>query len=901
MSEAPFPSSSASGPDVNRRHVLAGYAVILAGVILSVTAFSLVRHGETDRDLAMFQQRSQAVAAMVREGLQRHQETLYALRNLFHYSDEVSRTEFADAAHDLISRQKGVHALEWVARVPGSGRKEFEAAQREEGIENFRFWERANDGSFAPAQIRSDHFPVVFIEPATAGEPAFGFDLRSGTTWPILDRIAGTGELAASGRLPLITHRAGESGYVMELPVYHQPRLATDPDARRTRLRGYILGIFHLPEVLESFLQAEQDRALEVLFWDPSAAPERRLLHFYSESRNADGTSRPPHVADFLTGRHVTIPVTHGGRPWELWIRPSDNWLAQRSHVASWLTLALGLVVTAAIGSFVWEAMRRERWVGRLVGERTAELRAAQGALERDILRRQETERQLSSLISHLPGAAFRSAFDDHFTSQFASDGMLQLTGYSPDDLVSGRVHFADLVVPQDLAGLRAELAAAVANRTAFQAEFCIRDRAGGERHLLVRGRGVYSDDGALRFIEGLATEVTELKKANVEKMAIERKMLAAQKLESLGVLAGGIAHDFNNLLTAMLGNATLARFALTSGSPAAEHLNHIEQAARRAADLCQQMLAYAGKKQLRPISMRLSELVRSTAGLLRVTMHKNIRLELQLDDDLPTVQADAAQLQQIVMNLVINAADAIGTEPGEIRVTTFQQQVDSEYLRTALHAPELPAGWYIGLEVRDTGCGMSTETIERIFEPFFSTKSSGRGLGLAAVTGIVKSHRGALFVESEPGRGARFRLLLQASTPSSESATRAAERLVELVGAALIVDDEPSVCEVLSVLLTRSGMTTTIAASGDEALKIYAAREQGFDLVMLDLLMPGISGEETLRAIRQRNQKQRVVVMTGYTENEAVNRCEALGISAFVRKPFEMSALLEKLRTTLG
>jgi len=901
MSEPPLPSSPASNLDVTRRPVLAGYAVILAGVILSVTAFSLVRHGETERDLAAFQRRSQAVGARVREGLQRHQETLYALRNLFHYSDEVSRTEFAHAAHDLISRQKGVHALEWVARVPGSAREEFEAEQRRQGVENFRFWERADDRSVVPARIRPEYFPVVFIEPATENEPAFGFDLRSGRTWANLDRIAGTGELAASGQLPLITHRPGDSGYIMELPVYHEPRLAIDPDARRARLRGYILGIFHIPEVLKSFLEAEQDRALDVLFWDPSAAPDRQLLHFYTKSRNPHGRTRAPQVADFTTGMHVSIPITHAGRPWELWIRPSANWLAQRSHVASWLTLALGLVVTAAIASFVWGAMRRERWVVRLVAERTAELRAAQVALERDILRRQETERQLSSLISQLPGAAFRCAFDDHFTAHFASDGMLQLTGYPADDFISGRIHFADVVVPQDRAGLRAELTAAVSNRSAFQAEFRIRDRAGGERHLLVRGRGVYSDEGTLRFIEGLGTEVTELRKANIEKMAIERKMLAAQKLESLGVLAGGIAHDFNNLLTAMLGNATLARFALTPGSAAAEHLNHIEQAARRAADLCQQMLAYAGKKQVRPISMRLSELVRSTAGLLRVTMHKNIRLELQLDDDLPSVQADAAQLQQIVMNLVINAADAIGTEPGEIQVTTFRQQVDSDYLRTALHAPELPAGLYVGLEVKDTGCGMTTETIERIFEPFFSTKSSGRGLGLAAVTGIVKSHRGALFVESEPGRGSRFRLLLQASNSNLEGSTRAAERLVKLVGAALIVDDEPSVCEVLSVLLTRSGMTTTIANSGDEALKIYAAREQGFDLVMLDLLMPGLSGEETLREIRQRNQKQRVVVMTGYTENEAVNRCEALGISAFVRKPIEMAALLEKLRTTLG
>jgi PAS domain S-box-containing protein len=516
----------------------------------------------------------------------------------------------------------------------------------------------------------------------------------------------------------------------------------------------------------------------------------------------------------------------------------------------------------------------------------------------------QESRRQLSTLITQLPGAAFRCRFDEQLSALFVSDGMLALTGYPAEDYVSGRQHIAQLTVPEDRIGVRTAVGAAIRDRRPFEVEYRIRHQTGQEKWVLVRGRPIYDEGRTLRFVEGLAIDVTALKHAEQEKLSIERKLLAAQKLESLGVLAGGIAHDFNNILTSVLANASLARHDAASGKPVERSLEQIENAARRAADLCQQMLAYAGKGKIVSDRIDLSELVRGTTALLEVTLKKNARLDLRLAPGLPPVLADPTQLRQIVMNLVINAGDAITGPAGQITVTTFARQADAALLHSALGSPDLPPGTYAGLEVRDNGSGMAAETIARIFEPFFTTKFSGRGLGLSAVLGIVQSHRGALFVESQPGQGSTFRLLLPATTgPAVSSASPfppAAARSI-LHGTALIVDDEESVRSVAATVLELHGAAVLCAASGEEALELLRTHGAKVSVVLLDMTMPGIGGEETIRRMRMRNDRQPVILMSGYSETETMQRCAGLGVVRFIQKPFEIEALLAAAKTFLS
>ena len=515
----------------------------------------------------------------------------------------------------------------------------------------------------------------------------------------------------------------------------------------------------------------------------------------------------------------------------------------------------------------------------------------------------QENRRQLSNLISQLPGAAFRCRFDEKLTMLFASEGMLTLTGYPAEDFVMGRMLLPQLTVPADRPLIRSGVAQAITDRQPFEIEYRLAHRSGQEKWVLVRGRPIYDESGALRFLEGLAIDVTALKLAEQEKISIERKLLAAQKLESLGVLAGGIAHDFNNILTSVLANASLARHDAGAGRPVDRSLEQIEIAARRAADLCQQMLAYAGKGKIVTGRVNLSELVRGTAALLEVTLSKSTRLDLRLADNLPPVLADLTQLRQIVMNLVINASDAITSQAGLITVTTFTREADAALLHYSLGNPDLPPGNYVGLEVTDNGSGMSPQTIARIFEPFFTTKFSGRGLGLSAVLGIVQSHRGALFVESQLGRGSTFRLLLPADAAAADPAGRAkpVAPAQTLYGTVLIVDDEEAVRTVAGAVLHRHGAKVLFAANGTEALSLYRQQRDQINLVLLDLTMPGLSGEDVLRELQQIGGPVRVIVMSGYSEDETMQRCAELGAVAFLRKPFELPTVIAKVREHLG
>jgi PAS domain S-box-containing protein len=517
----------------------------------------------------------------------------------------------------------------------------------------------------------------------------------------------------------------------------------------------------------------------------------------------------------------------------------------------------------------------------------------------------QEKRRQLGNLISQLPGASFRCLFDENLTMLFASEGMLQLTGYPAEDFISGRIHLASLTVPADRPAVRTTVATALNERRSFEIEYRIIHREHREKWVLVRGQPFYDEAGALRFIEGLAIDVTALKKAEAEKIAFERNILETQKLESLGVLAGGIAHDFNNLLTAILGNASLMRYALPqTDSSSHTHLEQIENAARRAADLCSQMLAYAGKGRLSSGRIDLSRLVTDTTSLLGVSIGKNCELALQLADSLPPVLGDATQLRQIVMNLVINGSDAIGERTGgKITLTTFTRHADSALFRSALHQPKLEPGLYVGLEVTDNGCGMMPETIARIFEPFYTTKFSGRGLGLSAVLGIIQSHHGALFLESQPNHGSTFRLLLPAAVGVAlENAKPNGVSLPQaLQGTILVADDEEAVRSMVGKVLCKHGASVLLAADGRQALEVYRQQQDQIDLILLDLTMPGLSGEEILLQLQQLKARQKIIIMSGYGEEETMQRCAELGVVGFISKPFELQAVVAKLQSHLS
>ncbi len=881
----------------------------MLGVLATLVAYNFTTAVEDAGMRAEFARRSQVITNTIDLSLRVHEDTLYSLRNLFHYSEEVTREEFAGAADELLQRHAGIQALEWVERVPGHRRSEVEAAVRAEGFADFQISDRGAGPALHRALDRPEHFPVLYVHPYLPNRGALGFDLVSGRTWPDLQKAANDNILVASGRLPLITDGVNFNwGYLFELPVYHLPVPAT-PGQRRESLRGFIVGIFRLADVIEGSLREidPQDQGIDLLILDRQAPTE---LHFlYHRLARGPAPATPPTLAEFQdTHLHRMILLTVPGRTWEVHLRASPDWLARQHRYASLLVLLAGLAGTGLIAIYLRAGLRRTKLVEREVATRTAELRDTQKLLEEDIRQRtvaelalKASEGRLQAILDHSPNAIFLKDLEGRYV--LVNRQYERMWGQLNREIL-GR-NDSELFPPEIAAGHQAT------DRRTLEAGAPIKFEASlippGSASLataIVQKFPLRDAEGRIYGICGISTDITDRKQAEQEKIVIERRLLAAQKLESLGVLAGGIAHDFNNILTSVLAHASLARHDAGSGKSVDRSLQQIEQAVRRAADLCQQMLAYAGKGKIVTDRVSLSELVRGTAALLEVTISKSTRLDLRLADGLPPVLADITQLRQIVMNLVINAADAIGDRPGLISVTTFTREADAGLLHSALGNPDLPSGSYVGLEVTDNGSGMAPETMARIFEPFFTTKFSGRGLGLSAVLGIVQSHRGALFVESTPGQGSVFRLLLPATTGEPVSSAPPfpdAAGSVALRGTVLIVDDEEAVRSIAATVLEMHGAGSLIAANGAAALELVRTAGEKISLVLLDMTMPGISGEETLRRMRMLNVRQPVILMSGYSETETMQRSANLGVVGFIQKPFEVETLLAKVKPFLA
>ena len=396
-----------------------------------------------------------------------------------------------------------------------------------------------------------------------------------------------------------------------------------------------------------------------------------------------------------------------------------------------------------------------------------------------------------------------------------------------------------------------------------------------------------------------IGLDITEEKRLEDENRHIEAQMQHMQKLESLGVLAGGIAHDFNNILTTILGNADLALMQLSPTAPVRSNVLRIEQAASRAAELARQMLAYSGKGHFVIEQLDLNVLIRDMIQMLDVSITKKATLSFECADNLPAIDGDASQLSQVIMNLVINASEAIGDQPGVITITTGSVNCDREYLTEIWVNEQLPEGRYVFLEIRDNGCGMSPETAAKIFEPFYTTKFTGRGLGMAVTLGIVRGHRGAITVSSQVGKGATFRILLPCSDQAAPQAAAEPEAVEQWygTGTVLLVDDEETIRNLGGEMLMLLGFKALTAVDGIDALQVYQEKRENIDCVMLDLTMPRMDGEQAFRKLREISPELPVIMCSGYSEQDMAERFHRQGVNGFLQKPYKLSDLENVLR----
>lgn len=405
----------------------------------------------------------------------------------------------------------------------------------------------------------------------------------------------------------------------------------------------------------------------------------------------------------------------------------------------------------------------------------------------------------------------------------------------------------------------------------------------------------IYNEDGSISK-QAMIQDITDRK-------ILEQQFHHAQKLESLGVLAGGIAHDFNNILTIILGYCHLAKEELASSQMYLEHFQHVEKAANRAAILCHQMLSYAGKNPLMQTPVNLWLLVDEVVKMLQASINKNVTFQLDTEQRIPEIKGDSGQIQQIVMNLIINAAEAIGDSNGTITVVLSHLNIEADITEIDTFGAVIPAGWYVRLEVADTGCGMNEETRKRIFEPFYTTKFTGRGLGMSAILGIIKAHRGMLQLDSTPGIGTTFKVYFprQEMYDYSEIAAVAASPPERSGGTLMLVDDEHMLRKMGNALFKSLGFTVITARHGREALEIFRERGNEIDVILLDMIMPVMGGIETYQHLRNISTDIPIVICSGYGEEAAAATIENDTRAGFVHKPFEPQELRNMLSMMIG
>jgi two-component system, cell cycle sensor histidine kinase and response regulator CckA len=509
------------------------------------------------------------------------------------------------------------------------------------------------------------------------------------------------------------------------------------------------------------------------------------------------------------------------------------------------------------------------------------EKRKAQELLQHNmmLLRKTQTIAKMSGWSYDLDSRKF----------QVADDAL----GFPATDLTeSTEADLTKLIHPDDYDRVKLAWGKAISGEIVeFENRLCI---DGNVFWVSVRAEPQQDESGRLIKILGVAQDITDKKR-------LEAQVIQAQKYEGIGVLAGGIAHEFNNILTSVLGNAELGLMQSPAESPATPIFGEIGKAARRAAALTKQMLAYSGRGQMQLAPMQLSAIVQDAALVLH-SMAEGQQAELVFKLGPSAAVGDAIQLRLVVLQLVSNAVEALESKAGKVVITTGEITLTEADLNQEFALPPIDFGDYSVLEVSDNGCGMSAEVVGKIFDPFFSTKFAGRGLGLAAVLGIVKRHKGAMQVRTAPGAGSTIRVLFpQVLSPPDSSIEQPPSSAAAKPQCVLLVEDELTVREFLTQLLLGAGYQVIAASNGAEGIELAKQHRSQIQLVLLDVLMPKVDGWAACGPLRQILPNTPIIFMSGYGETaESESRLKAMSPSAFLAKPFRPSQLFAVMKQAL-
>ena len=499
-----------------------------------------------------------------------------------------------------------------------------------------------------------------------------------------------------------------------------------------------------------------------------------------------------------------------------------------------------------------------------------------------------------SQLVEEIHGVVWEA--DPAFSSfTYVSRQAEDITGYPAENFYR-EGFWVSLVHPDDIRGVRATTSSNIIGRDRFALDYRLKTASGELVWIRDVVQVIRDPNGVAQRLRGLMLDNTQRRHAQQDRERMKEKLLQVQKLEGLGVLAGGIAHDFNNLLTGILGNASLIQMELASDHELRSRIDSVVSAANRAADLTRQLLAYSGKGHFVVTTIHLSDHIREIVELLKASVPKKVVLKLDLDDEIPSVDADSAQLQQVIMNLVINGAEAITKRSGKVIVSTGEVKFERETIPPLVGGHSLDPGNYVFLRVEDNGCGIDEKDFTHIFDPFFSTKPAGRGLGMAAVLGIVQGHNGGIAIESTVGKGSIFRVYFPVTTMDLTQDMSVPMGPVTGGGVVLLIDDEEEVRDAAAAMLEHLGYGVIVATNGSQGLSLFKEFRDELVAVLLDMTMPEMTGEEVFEQLKVLGPDVPVILSSGFDRLDSARRLTAQNQAMFLRKPYSLKDLAKVL-----
>ena len=868
--------------------------VVVSGCLLgSVAAWKALVAAE-ERDLAThFELYALEHARAIEHRLSDSLGAVEALAALQVASETVTSEDFRLVASGLLAKDRSLDGLSWNPRISHAERLRIEASCQAPAPSPCRVTERDARGELVPAGPREHYTVVRLIEPFPGNAAALGYDVESERRRrAALARASRSGKISLTAPIRLVQDEVGWMGFLAFHPVYRKGAPVKTREEREAGIAGFVVGVFHVADLVESALEGLGIGGLDLYLHDAGEPPD--ASHLYARHAQGDGGGPwidLPWRAD-AESLAVVATVDAGDRSWRARFVPTPAAVAAHRTAVPGAVLALGLVLTAGIATHLLRLASANEELAREVAQREQAEAAARLSEER-------CRTTIDALTDG--GWDWNMATGD----VYFSDSWLESLGYSREEIEPTVGFWKSLLHPDDVLDAEQALAAHVEGNTpAYECVNRLRKRSGEYRWNLDHGAVVEWDaEGRPLRMVGTDTDITERRRAEEERRRLDAKLQHSQKLESLGVLAGGIAHDFNNLLVGILGNADLALSDSACGSQCRSEVDQIRVAATRAAELTRQMLAYAGKARFVQEEIDLSRLVREMVHLLEASVPKRTKIDYGLSASQERVEGDATQIRQVVMNLITNAADSLAGHGGVVSVRTSVRELGRRFLGGAdLDASDGP-GRFACLEVRDSGCGMDEDTRRRIFDPFFTTKLQGRGLGLAAVLGIVRGHRGLIHVESAPGRGTVFQVafpISRAKKLQPAVVPAAAEPGWPDGGTVLVVDDEAPVRLLAARALQKLGFEVVAAEDGDEALEVARGHSGDLRAVILDLTMPGRSSPDTLRELRSVCDAP-VILSSGYAAEECLSEFGNDPPVGFLQKPYGAADLAEVLRAALG